>query len=247
MKRLLIACFVFLLALTPILSLADASHTADANDYMDSRQIAGASTRLYKDADQKSTVLMTLNPGDIFYFEPEQGIADWTLVQVYDVAKEKMRKGWIHNIQYDHIGIEQEPYRATGVVLSQTAAMRWGPSFDAATRFTLKEGQTFVVAKQVGSWVFGKCNDPKSLETHEGYLRADLIAVGQGFVTCEESNTPAYAYPAWESKKVGLLKEGTRLPVIAILDEFYVVGLRGAAASIPVGNVSYEEPEVWIY
>ena len=121
----------------------------------------------------------------------------------------------------------------TGEVVSQNVTVRADHRSNAQTIGSLNNGETFQILDRWEQYLHIAYTNPKTSETINGWLLNYYVVENPMHITLRNSNTAALAYPSSDSKRVGSLSKYTRLTVIAQLDRYWVVALRGAAAAIP--------------
>lgn len=112
-----------------------------------------------------------------------------------------------------------------GVVLCEALSVREAPETSAKRLAYVRYGQAVRVDTQQEGWLYVRFGDV------QGWVLADYVMVNPKYYTTP-TQTPAYAYGSRQTKRVGLLDGGTTLVVIAELDHYYVVSLRGGSAFI---------------
>ena len=132
------------------------------------------------------------------------------------------------------------PEVETGEVISQNVTLRNNHTTSSTTITSLSNGDTFEILDRWEEWLYIAYFDMESAQTINGWLLNYYVVENPMHITLRNSSTPAYAYPASGSKRVGSLTKYTRMTVIAQLDRYWVVSLREAAAAIP------KSAKVWL-
>jgi hypothetical protein len=130
-----------------------------------------------------------------------------------------------------------------GVVISQNVSLRKDHSTGATRLRSLSNGERFDIVDRRDGWLY-VAYTTKEGEEVLGWLLEEYVVENPLYITLRNSNTPAYAYPASGSKKVGSLSKYTRLTVIAQLERYWVVSLRQAAAAIPKSAAVWLEEDL---
>lgn len=120
-----------------------------------------------------------------------------------------------------------------GYVLCNTLTMRLEPSESAAALCALDYGAKLYV------YLPNDNNDewyhvvymPENAEHAEGYLKGAYVLLDPEWYA-PTVNTPIYAYPTEDAKRVALMPRGKRVAIIYKTDEYYIVSLRGASGYI---------------
>lgn len=116
-----------------------------------------------------------------------------------------------------------------GFVLCQSLTVRESASASARAVHTLAYGDTVDILAQDGVWAKVSAGDGAQRVT--GYVRGEyLLADPAMYVSAGE--TAVYAYPGEDAPRVGLLSDGKAHPVIARLDGYIVISLRGASGFV---------------
>ena len=116
-----------------------------------------------------------------------------------------------------------------GFVLCQSLTVRESASASARAVLTLAYGDTVDILAQDGVWAKVSAGDGAQRVT--GYVRGEyLLADPAMYVSAGE--TAVYAYPGEDAPRVGLLSDGEAHPVIARLDGYIVISLRGASGFV---------------
>lgn len=117
-----------------------------------------------------------------------------------------------------------EAYRA--VVLCESLSVcdeRNGTVID-----TLYFGDTFMTCESRDGWA--DCNYADGSKS--GWVRSDYIVIDPAYYLTD-AQTAVYAYADGSAPKVALLPGGVKLPILAEMNGWYAVSLRGASGWIP--------------
>ena len=116
-----------------------------------------------------------------------------------------------------------EAYRA--VVLCESLSVcdeREGKAIDK-----LYFGDTFMTSESWDGWA--DCSYADGSKT--GWVRSDYIVIDPAYYLTD-AQTAVYAYGDTMAPRVALLDKGIKLPIVAEMDDWYVVSLRGASGWI---------------
>lgn len=116
-----------------------------------------------------------------------------------------------------------------GFVLCQSLTMRDSASASARAVHTLAYGDAVDILSQDGVWA--QVSAQAGAQRVTGFVRGEyLLADPAQYVSAGE--TAVYAYPGEGAPRVGLLDDGEAHPVIARLDGYIVISLRGASGFV---------------
>lgn len=116
-----------------------------------------------------------------------------------------------------------------GFVLCATLTLRESASASARAVRTLEYGATVRILDRDGDWMRVSAQEGGDAQT--GWVRADYVLVDPAMYT-SAGETAVYAYPGEDAPRVALLDGGETHPVIARLDGYTVISLRGASGFI---------------
>ncbi len=119
------------------------------------------------------------------------------------------------------------------VTMCESLTGRAAPQDGAQAVYTFYNGDTFLTWERSGEWINAYYSDGAD----PVWVRSEYVLINPAYYAVEET-TPAYAHPLLTGVRVGLLEAGETLPLIAADDVSCLVGLRGAAAWLPL-------PEDW--
>ena len=178
----------------------------------------------------------------------------WIQVLYYDDATGDARTGWIKEDLLDTPSVlltnpeeamaarptlppitpsaaqaETEPNTVPGLVLCETLSLREKADIAGRRITTLSYGDSCAILRVQDAWYYVRYRTPEREVT--GWVQGDFVLQNPTYLTLP-AQTPAFAYPTPGAKKVGLLDAGMRLPIIAEVEGYYVVSLRGASAFI---------------
>ena len=88
-------------------------------------------------------------------------------------------------------------------------------------------GDTFMTGESWDGWA--KCSYADGSKT--GWVRSDYIVIDPAYYLTD-AQTAVYSYGYTMAPRVALLDGGTKLPIIAEMEDWYVVSLRGASGWI---------------
>lgn len=120
---------------------------------------------------------------------------------------------------------QQQKDLGEGYVLCEALSVRETNNALSKVVLTLKYGTTFRVLRESGSWY------NISYQGVKGWVNSSYVLLNPPYFTTSKE-TPAYAYGSQNAKRVALIDSGVKLPIIASLDGYYVISLRGASAFI---------------
>lgn len=124
---------------------------------------------------------------------------------------------------------------ASGFVLCATLTVRESASASARAVCTLEYGSTVRIDARDGDWMRVSVQEGVAasgdVRTQTGWVRADYVLVDPAMYT-SAGETAVYAYPGGDSPRVALLGDGETHPIIARLEGYTVISLRGASGFI---------------
>lgn len=197
-----------------------------------------ASAEIYETADVNTPVLCEAQPGQVYTVMDSVEGTRWIQVAYTDMQSGDAVLGWLNEelLQYgslshyenavpgDSAGFVSEG-RTIGFVLCESLTVRAEPSGAAGAVASFKYAETFDILKENGDWIQANCDGTVGWVNGQYVLKnPDYYYVG--------AETAAYAYPAPDAKRVGLIAAGTTLPVILETENCYIVSLRSASAFI---------------
>ncbi len=152
-------------------------------------------------------------------------------IQLYKVAYTRNGQeytGWI--MQNPEVLVENAHIADSAFVLCESLSMRAEASTSAQVVCTLTYGDTFAVTGQSNEWLRASYTlaDGSSLS---GWVRGEYVLLDPQYFT-SSGETPVYAYPGQDAPRVGLLSDGQRQPIIAYLEGYTVISLRGASGFV---------------
>ena len=112
-----------------------------------------------------------------------------------------------------------------GYVLCESLAVQMEPNTTSDAIASLSYGLTFSVTENNGDWCKVNCDGTI------GWVSTPYVLINPSYYTTQ-NETAAYAYPAPEAPRVGLINPNTQLAIIAELTDYYCVSIRGASAFI---------------
>ena len=154
----------------------------------------------------------------------------WIKVSYSDVQTGENVQGWIKEDilstpPYNYDPAEQQKDIGEGYVLCEALSVRETDNATSKVVLTLKYGTTFRVLQERGSWY------NIAYQGIKGWVNNSYVLLDPPYYTTS-NETPAYAYGSQNAKRVALIDTGVRLPIIASVDGYYVISLRGASAFI---------------
>ncbi len=117
-----------------------------------------------------------------------------------------------------------------GFVLCESLSLRENPEVTSNILTTLKYGARCTIIGENGSWyniVYSRDQSP----SYSGWAKKDYILVNPDYFT-PNGETPVYALPSNNSKRVGLISGETDYPIIGELNGFLAISLRGASGFV---------------
>ena len=120
----------------------------------------------------------------------------------------------------------------TAAVLCESLSMRQTPDSSAPRLDSLTNGEVFVILEERDGWYLAVVRSDDGAWWHKGWVLARYTVSPPSYIVTGDSAVDAYAYPAPDAPCVAEVPGGTRLLVIAQLDGYDVVSLRGASAFI---------------
>lgn len=114
-------------------------------------------------------------------------------------------------------------------ILCQNLTVRQAPGDDAGIIDQLHYGDFIIVTSQTDG--FAEICTSDSEDALRGWVNADYIAIDPSWFKADAA-TPVYAWNDTTAPKVGLLDQGTTLPVLKDEDGWIIVSLRGATGWI---------------
>lgn len=124
---------------------------------------------------------------------------------------------------------------ASGFVLCASLTVRESASAAARAVCTLEYGSTVRITARDSDWMRVSVQTGVAasgdVQTQTGWVRADYVLVDPTMYT-SAGETAVYAYPGEDSPRVALLGSGETHPIIARLEGYTVISLRGASGFI---------------
>lgn len=118
---------------------------------------------------------------------------------------------------------------AEGFVLCQTLSMRESPSASAKVVKSLAYGSALTITGWEGEWM--QVSAQVDGAAASGWVRSEYVLVDPAYYT-STGETAVYAYPGEDSPRVGLLSAGETYPIVAQLEGYTAISLRGASGFI---------------
>lgn len=158
------------------------------------------------------------------------GQIEWEKIAYRQDGEEKT--GWIvgnPGVLADVQLTGSEADAVPGFVLCQSLTMRESASASAKAVYTLVYGDTVDILAQDGVWT--QVSAQAGAQRVTGWVRGEYLLTDPAqYVSAGE--TAVYAYPGEGAPRVGLLADGETHPVIARLDGYIVISLRGASGFV---------------
>ncbi len=120
----------------------------------------------------------------------------------------------------------------TAAVLCESLSMRQAPDSGASRLDTLTNGEVFTILEEQDGWYLAAVRSDDGAWWHKGWVLARYTVNPPSYIVTGEGAVDAYAYPAPDAPCVAEVPGGTTLLVIAQMDGYDVVNLRGASAFI---------------
>lgn len=179
-----------------------------------------------------SKTIGKMRAGQVYYTSEADRQGTWMRVYYEDMEFGQHIQGWIDE---NTLSLPSTPYtenvqaNSQGYVLCQSLTIREAPDTAAAPRFSMEYGDNFDILAEVGDWFQVRYRGMERDVT--GYVLSSY-ALKDPFYIGLSAETPAFAYPSPDAKRVALLEAGARYAVIAKVDGYLVISLRGASAFI---------------
>lgn len=187
---------------------------------------------VYEKPAANSKIIGKMRAGQVYYTSEANRLGTWMPVYYEDMEFGLHVEGWIDESTLD---LPPTPYtenaqaNSQGYVLCQSITMREAPDTAAAPRFSMEYGQAFDILAETGDWFLVRYRGMERDVT--GYILSSYVLKDPSYIELS-ADTPAFAYPSSEAKRVALLEAGARYAVIAKVDGYVVISLRGASAFI---------------
>lgn len=128
---------------------------------------------------------------------------------------------------------------AVAEVISKSVTLRNKPSMSAGKITSIPSESCLMVLEEVNDTWLKVEWQKNGNKTYTGYIRSEYVVINPEYITLRRSNTPAYSVPSRSGKLLGSLSKMTRLRVIGVWGDYFVVFLRSGAAFIP------KDADVW--
>lgn len=237
MKRK-IALLLALLSLGAASCKADTlKQAADIFELTDDGQRLQIVTVLDEGTEYEPIETLTAQTGTAFdsYFYADDPI-EWAKISYQD-RDGLMRQGWmvvnpeaVTGINMSVFEDSNEEYNGydQGFVLCETLSLRESPNAELLT--TLGYGAYCTIIGEDGSWYHVIYRDERD-RRYSGWVQKDYVLVNPSYFH-PDGETPVYAVPSVDSKRIGLISEGTDYPIIGEYNGFWVISLRGASGFV---------------
>lgn len=164
---------------------------------------------------------------------------EWIRVSYQD-SYGSMRQGWIVANPNVISGIKMSVFDETkneeyngydlGFVLCESLSLKENPNALSKTLDTLEYGTNCTIVEENDSWYkvvyLGKQDQRPS-----GWVRKDYVLVNPSYFT-PDGETPVYAIPSADSKRIGLILDTESYPIIDEYNGFLAISLRGASGFV---------------
>lgn len=145
-------------------------------------------------------------------------------MDVFENHTSEEYNGYDHEIQEEYNGYDGF------FVLCESLSLRENPQTTSNTLATLAYGTYGAIIGENEFWHHVVYRNEQG-QRLSGWVKKDYILVNpQYFIPREE--TPVYAIPSHNSKRVGLISGETSYPIIGELDGFLAISLRGASGFV---------------
>jgi Bacterial SH3 domain. len=193
---------------------------------------------IYPTADENTPGIAEARPGQAYTIMDFIDGTRWIKIAYTDIQSGEMLSGWLNELSLESDSLRYQENaapdnsigsvsegRAIGFVLCESLTVRADKSGAAAAIASFKYAETFEIMQTSDGWYQANCDGTV------GWVNAQYVLKNPAYYFAA-AETAAYAYPAPDAKRVGLLSQGTTLPIILEMDGYYVVSLRGASAFI---------------
>jgi len=233
-----------ILSLGAVSCLADTlNRAADVFEVTEDGQKMQIVTVLDEGTEYELLERLTTQEGSAFdsYYDVSTPI-EWMRISYRD-WNGNMQQGWIvtnpdaisgikMSVFDDNSSEEYEEYNGYdgGFVLCESLSLRENPEVTSNILTTLKYGACCTIIGENESWyniVYGSEQSPR----YSGWAKKDYILVNPKYFT-PHGETPVYALPSGDSKRVGLISSETNYPIIGELNGFLAISLRGASGFV---------------
>ena len=183
---------------------------------------------------------LTTQTGSAFdsYFYSSVPI-EWTRISYRD-RNGNVQQGWIVANPDTVTGIKisvfdgnsSEEYNGydAGFVLCESLSLREKPDVTSNILHTLTYGANCTVIEENGSW-YNIVYRNEEGQRYSGWVRKEYVIINPNYFT-PNGETPVYAIPSSDSKRVGLISGGTSYPIIGEFNSFLAISLRGASGFV---------------
>lgn len=187
---------------------------------------------VYEGPTAASKIIGKMRAGQIYYTSEADRQGTWIPVYFEDLESEQHAQGWIDESTLD---LPSTPHadntqaNPQGYVLCQSLTIRKSPDTTATALFSMEYQDTFDILDETGDWYQARY---RGMERDVlGYVLSDYALKDPAHIELSVE-TPAYAYPSPDAKRVALLEAGSNYAIIARIDGYAVISVRGASAFI---------------
>lgn len=187
---------------------------------------------VYEEPTANSKIIGKVRAGQVYYTSEADRQGTWMPVYYEDMEFGQHAQGWIDESKLD---LPPTPYTENaqanpqGYVLCQSLTIREAPDTAAAPRYCMEYGETFDILGETGDWLQVRYRGMERDVT--GYVLSGYVLKDPSYIELS-FETPAYAYPSPDAKRVALLEAGSNYAIIARIDGYVVISVRAASAFI---------------
>ncbi|MBQ3156985.1 MAG: hypothetical protein IJB81_08685 [Clostridia bacterium] len=174
---------------------------------------------------------------DVYYFSDFP--IEWIRI-LYRDRKGAVQQGWIvvnpdaitgiNMHVFDDTSDEAYNGDALGIVLCESLSLREQPDAASTRLHTMTYGTCCTMTAEIGAWYKVSYCDEDHLH-HSGWVRKEYVLVNPNYFI-PDGETPVYALPSGNSKRVGLIYGETGYPIIGEMNGFFAISLRGASGFV---------------
>ena len=163
---------------------------------------------------------------------------EWGRISFWD-RNGTVRQGWIvmnpdaiTGINMSVFDDSSEEYNGydLGFVLCESLSLREQPEGSSPLLDTLAYGTRCTILEESGSWYHVVYRDEDGIR-RSGFVRKEYVLMNPTYFA-PSGETPVYAMPSGDAKRVALIGSGESYPVIGLYDGYLVISLRGASGFV---------------